>query len=157
MTKTQHYTMRYSPKPMEEYGASKAMLDTPERWNLAYLSHDYDSIRYPKDPHFAVHVRRTSQTRLDGGGLDVVGSIHPDLLVGSLLRETAPRAVYRLQRLKIFEQLPLYAAYGKPWVAAIVARSRQCWYDEQGLDPEPVDFESGSGIREQLLKKASRA
>lgn len=156
MTKTQRYTMRYSPKPMQEYGQSAAMLDTVERWNLAYLSHPFEKQRYHKDPHFAVHVRRTTQMRLDGGGLDLTGTCPTEMLVESFFRLPAPRAVQRLLTLQTSLPLPMFQAYGAKWVDTMQRRAKQCWYDEHGLEPEPVELESDTGILDQLLKRARR-
>lgn len=146
MTKTLRYTMRYSPKPMEAYKVSTALLDTPERWNLAYLSHDYDKQPHHKDPQFAVNVRRTTQMRLDGKGLDLVGEFPLSQLVGSLFILPAPRAVHRLLAFESGVPLPMFQAYGNKWVDTMMTRSKQCWYDDQGLEPEPVTLTS-IGIR----------
>lgn len=147
--------MRYSPKPMQDYGQASAVIDTAERWNLAYLSHPFETHQLHKDPHFSVHVRRTSQTRLDGGGLDLLGTCPPELLVEGFFRLPAPRAVYLLQNSRVLEWTPLWAAYGKPWLHTMQARAKGCWYDERGLEPDPVQPDARClEVELKLFKKA---
>ncbi len=125
----------YSPKPMSTYCQSSVLIDTPERWNLAYLSFDFDSKRYHPDPMFAVHVRRTSQMRLDGEGLDLVQE-NPSACVGALLTLMAPRFVYLIERAPVLNALPLYRAYGDDWVALVQGRARTHCFPERDI-PEP--------------------
>lgn len=140
MNKTRHgQVIRYSPTSMAGYGQTSAMIDTQERWNLAYLSHPYEERKYHTDPQFLVLVRRTTQTRLDGGGLDLIESCPPEMLIASLFSLTAPRASYLLRKLAVLHDLPLYRAYGEAWLDTVAARSHLCWYDEFGLIPEELN------------------
>lgn len=129
------HMLRYSPKPIEAYTivlagkpygpAHSKLLDTPESWNLAYLSHDYVAEFQHKDPMFTTHVRRTLQTKLDGTGLGI--GHDPTTLVGLLLSLPAPRFVYLLRgNPHLVSTLPLFTAYGETWLATILNRERQC-------------------------------
>ena len=158
--------IRYSMKPMESYldaggrsrpSARSPLMDTPERWNLAYLSHDYEKRAWHKDPMFAVHIRRCTQTLLDGTGLDLCGMQDADHLVGGLLRLPAPRFVYLIRRHPVLAQLPLYVAYGEAWLDLIELRSRKCVI-EDGLDGnEMLDDDPEVRIRvKAMLERFSR-
>lgn len=136
LPKTRHKQMlRYSPKPIEDYTkvlagkpygpAHSKLLDSPEAWNLAFLSHDYDAEFQHRDPMFTTYVRRTLQTRLDGEGLGI--GHDPTTLVGSLLTLPAPRFVYLLRgNHQLVSTLPLFTAYGANWLANILNRERLC-------------------------------
>lgn len=134
-----HQTIRYSPRPIETYQdsingarygpATSTLLDTQETWNLAYLSHDFEKVLIHKDPYFTTNVRRTTQTLLDGSGLDLTGSNPPSRLVASLLRAPAPRFVYLIQRHAVLRSLPMYTAYGEAWITTIEARAHICCVD----------------------------
>lgn len=67
--------IRYSPVPIEEYGAptssSGFLKDDQDAWNLAYLSWDFDKCKTWPDPHFSTHVRRTLQFVIASGALDL--------------------------------------------------------------------------------------
>ena len=136
------HMLRYSPKPIgaytkvlggKPYGpAESALLDTAAAWNLAYLSHDWQALFQHPDPMFSTHVRRSTQTRLDGTGLGLLEDERR--LVGSMLALTAPRFVYLIRRSPALASLPLYMAYGKPWLDTIEARSHHC---EWGAPDEP--------------------
>jgi hypothetical protein len=136
---------RYSPRPLAEYRedvslqqigapdsaivvgpAGSALLrgDT-EAWNLAYLSHDFDTqLMYP-DPQFTTHVRRTTQFVISSGSLDLAEEVPDRAKVRSLLRLpplAAARAIVALPRVK---QLPLYQAYGQGWLDTLMRRASQ--------------------------------
>lgn len=140
MTSTSTQTIRYSPRPRETYQgsvegtrygpATSTLLDSHEAWNLAYLSHDFEKVLTHKDPYFTTNVRRTTQTILDGSGLDLTGSSPVSGLVASLLRAPAPRFVYLIQRHATLKSLPMYTAYGEAWLATIAARARICCVDD---------------------------
>ena len=124
----------YSPMPMSMYIDSTAMIDTPQRWNLAFLSHDFEHQRFHRDPQFLVHVRRSSQMRLDGKGLDLVGDIANEC-VSSLLSEVAPRFVYVISSHPALKSLPLYVAYGDEWLQIIERRAHtHCVSDSTNYD-----------------------
>lgn len=136
--------LRYSPKPIEGYTqvlggkpygpAESALLDSPAAWNLAYLSHDWVSQFQHPDPMFSTHVRRSTQTRLDGTGLGLLED--ESRLVGSMMAMTAPRFVYLIRRSPALTSLPLYLAYGKSWLDTVDSRARHC---EWGA-PEDLNF-----------------
>lgn len=139
--------VRYSPRPLDEYHstvngrpygpATSSLLATPEAWNLAYLSHDYDRLLQPMDPYFTTNVRRTVQSRLDGGGPDLAGSLPVNLLVQSLLRLPAPRFVYLIQKNVHYKTLPMYLAYGDAWLKTIEQRAWLIHVDN--ATPEPLN------------------
>jgi hypothetical protein len=135
--KLQFNPMNYSPQPLStyrwrsgesEYGpATSALLTTQAAWNLAYLSHDYANVRVPPDPMFTVHVRKTTQVRLDGSGGDLTGMSKG--LVGELLLLPAPRFVYLIKHHPVLPQLPMFKSYGQQWLEVIEKRSRICVSD----------------------------
>lgn len=139
MTSISTQTIRYSPRPKDTYPgtregtrygpATSTLLDTQEAWNLAYLSHDFEKVLIHKDPYFT-NVRRTTQTLLDGSGLDLTGSNPPSGLVASLLRAPAPRFVHLIQRHAVLSSLPMYTAYGEAWLTTIEARAHICCVDD---------------------------
>jgi hypothetical protein len=109
-------------------------------WNLAYISHDYESTLSHSDPMFSTHVRRSAQTLLDGSGVDFLKDQGPHL-VGSLLRLPAPRFVYLIRQHPVLEKLPLYKAYGDAWLDLMEQRSRLCLFeDEHESDSCADDF-----------------
>ena len=128
-------TLRYSPRRMDSYfrtpdwvafgPSAKRILDSTEAWNLAYLSHDYEADGAHTDPMFNIHVRRTTQVLLAGYGI-AVHSEDAEPVFGSLLRLPAPRFVYLIRQSPILTTLPLYLAYGLPWVELIEKRSHHC-------------------------------
>ena len=161
---------RYSPKPIQEYDkvlagkvygpSTSKLLDTTEAWNLAFLSHDFESDFQHKDPLFTTHVRRTAQTKLDGTGLGI--GQDPATLVVSLLTLPAPRFLYLIsQNEKLLESLPLYAAYGDAWLKIIVSRERLCDFDDSVIESNCVTHqvllvESEVKTRNLMMKLRSR-
>jgi hypothetical protein len=141
--------IRYSPRPRAfykggnsstEWGpATSAMLKTQGAWNLAYLSHDFEASLIHPDPDFTVLVRRTTQMRLDGAGLDL--AMDPvSSVIESLFRTPAPRAVHVLRnRMDLTSTLPLYQAYGAQWLHTITQRSYLC-QAEDGPPDNIVDL-----------------
>lgn len=128
--------MRYSPKPQKDYAAAvSGLIDTPERWNLAWLSHDWGK-GHPKDPNYTVLVRRTTQCKLDGSGPMLVPG--PDPTVADMLGLPAPRFAYLIKDHAALPSLPLFQAYGQKWLEAINQRAKDCWYDGLGLQVEDV-------------------
>jgi hypothetical protein len=134
--------MRYSPKPIEKYGrfvtdasgnqvfvgpsTSLLLKNDPERWNLAFLSYDYDARPVPPNNQFTSLVLKTVVTRLDTGALDLTESLSAPLLVRSLLRMPAPQFVKVIEYSAILTQLPLYKALGNQWLSTIKERSWLC-------------------------------
>ena len=148
----------YSPRPLATYKAkgvkidygpaTSAMLTSPEAWNLAYLSHDFETRLQHPDPNFTVLVKRTVQFRLDGSGSDIV-SEGVSGLFGSLLNQPAPRVVYLLRQHPALTQLPLYVAYGEAWLEVMGQRERLCCAelpDDRLLQPEPTDLQDARDV-----------
>lgn len=127
------------------YGpATSSALDTVERWNLAFLSFDFDAALEHPDPNFTTHVRRSTQTRLDGSGLDICSPLADGLVLGCLLRLPAPRFVYLLRQSPALPHLPLYQAYGDAWLDLIEQRCRICQTED--------DDASGADITTDLVE-----
>ena len=106
---------------------------------------------------FAVHVRRSTQTLLDGTGLDLCCMRDAGHLVEGLLRLPAPRFVYLIRRHPVLAKLPLYLAYGDAWLDLIESRSRNCLI-EDGLDTDQMlgDPETLNQAK-AILERASRS
>jgi hypothetical protein len=150
--------IRYSPLPQEAYRrmplhgytglASSILLDTPELWNLTYLSHDFERCPDHSDPDFAVMVRRSVQVKLDGSGPDLTLLEGPGI-VASLLRLPAPRFVALIRRHAVLNDLPLYRRYGPAWLNTIDRRSHLC------CGPDTAEEEDGNVLSgfEQLAKQ----
>jgi hypothetical protein len=81
-------------------------------------------------------VRRTTQTLLDGSGVDLTEAIPLSGRVASLLRVPAPRFVFLIQKFTHLKSLPMYAAYGEEWLATIEERSHICCVDD--WEPETI-------------------
>lgn len=146
MTHTSTHIIRYSPRPREAYNksingtvygpASSGLLEAPEAWNLAFLSNDFENRLHHPDPYFTTNVRRTTQTLLDGTGVDLTASVPQSELVASMLRLPAPRFVFLIHKFAHLKSLPMYTAYGDEWLATIEERSHLCCVD----DWEPEDI-----------------
>lgn len=155
-TETNQTVIRYSLKPIDDYTramrggirvgpAQSSMLRTPETWNLAYLSFDFETGPLHPDPEFTINVRRTVQARLDGSGPDLSGTEDPTRLVQSLLRLPAPRFVYLIERHPVLKSLPMYVAYGQSWLDTMNTMSRRCLAEE--LPPDNVvDFSQAKAL-----------
>lgn len=138
--------IQYSRKPRAAYQrtagkvtfgpATSVLLNTPEAWNLAYLSFDFDAVLQHPDPHFSTHVRETCRAKLDGTPTGVVESVAASKMLASLLLLPAPRFVYLIKDHPVLPVLPLYCAYGKQWLTTIEQRSWQCVTDRHR--PEPI-------------------
>ncbi|MBT2325526.1 hypothetical protein J7E62_24640 [Variovorax paradoxus] len=127
--------MRYSPRPIEDYGrvirgkfigprTSLLIKEDAERWNLAFLSFDYDARPVPQNPQFTSLVVKTVATRLDTGAIDY--NARGPLIVRSLLKLPAPQFVKVIEFHSILTQLPLYRALGNSWLTTIKERSYLC-------------------------------
>jgi hypothetical protein len=138
----------YSPRPLATYikignkiaygPATSKFLTSPEAWNLAYLSHDFDTHLQHPDPNFTVIVKRSVRFRLDGSGGDLV-SQEINEQFGSLLNLPAPRFVYLLRKHPAFNKFPMYVAYGDAWLNIIEKRSRICRSDALGPAAEEIE------------------
>jgi hypothetical protein len=136
----------YSPRPREAYNksingtvygpASSSLLEATEAWNLAFLSNDFENRLHHPDPYFTTNVRRTTQTLLDGSGIDLTESFPLSQRVASLLRLPAPRFVYLIHKFAHLKSLPMYTAYGEEWLATIEERSHLCYVDD--WEPETI-------------------
>ncbi|RFO94734.1 hypothetical protein DIC66_21900 [Rhodoferax lacus] len=158
-------TLRYSPRPLSTYTkttgntsfgpSTSRLLTTPEAWNLAYLSHDYDVRIQPLDPHFTVHINRTVRFRLDGSGSDLV-STQLDGLFGSLLNQPAPRFVYLLRQHPALTQLPMYVAYGDAWLETLAQRERLCCAEmpySEVEEPVTLDLRAAQDVLRRIGKR----
>ena len=146
---TTDFIIQYSPRPRSSYVASigersygpaiSTLLTTPDRWNLAYLSWDYDKVLQHPDPNFTVLVHKTCQMALKDvaqpceGGVCPLKGTHGS--VGSLFLRPAPQAVKLLTERVRFQALPLFRAYGKKWIRTLETRARVCLIgDEEAND-----------------------
>lgn len=113
-------TMRYSPKPIEQYGRtiegkfygpSESLLihGDDAAWNLAYLSFDYESRPVSPDSNFTTLVHRTLG----------MGPIR------QWLANPAPQFVALVGEYDGLSQLPLFKAYGHEWIVTMDKRSRK--------------------------------
>lgn len=153
--------INYSPFPRSSYRwesnghsygpATSSMLDTQERWNLAYLSHNYDNKRDHPDANFTVNVRRTTQWKLDGSGLDISG-VSGKKTVASLLNVPAPRFVMLIKAHPVLHTIPMFTAYGQAWLDTIEQRSWLCHVD--GYDhPEPPSMAEALSVLDRVMRK----
>ena len=136
-----------------EYGAATyTLIDTPQAWNLAYLSHDFEAKVYHSDPYFSTHVRRTCQTKLDGSGFDLLQACRPQELFASLLTHPAPRFVFLILQHPILRTLPMFLSHGESWIRTIEERSWLCasvdplYFD----DKDPMDLSPARGALEKI-------
>ena len=138
---------RYSPYPKEYYTRHSALLETPALWNLAFLSFDYALRKLHVDPNFEVHVRRTGQTRMSNGELDLC-NLQGDT-VSQLLHLPAPQFVKLITAHSVLTKLPLFRAYGQTWVETMLTRSRICHVD---LEPDDnIEVNEGTKLYLQSL------
>lgn len=117
---------RYSPKPITAYGmsaGSNLLTSDVAAWNLAYLSWDVENRALWPDPYFSTHVRRTIQFVIAEGRSDITGTTPDDESVRGYFLLPAPRAVYLVQRMEHFSELPMFKAYGEVWRETIISRS----------------------------------
>lgn len=159
--------MRYSPQPIEAYdrviqgktcGPSQSyfLKDDLEAWNLAFLSFDYAKRPVHTDHQFTVMVVKSLNTRVDTGAMDLLGRIPENLTIRSLLKAPAPQFIKVLQARNLYQKLPLYKAYGQPWLDTMGARSWLCaTYVEEGEDAY-ADIESTATAEEILRSIAQR-
>lgn len=150
--------IRYSARPIEEYGTGEAIdvhkdrrVDRPEVWNLAYLSFPYETQPQAPDPYFLTHVRRTCMLNVNTLLVDLTFSGYegPDLLA-SRLRMPAPWFVNWLRKNpKVLGATQLFKMYGPNWFHTIAARSRICHTYEEEPDAPVGDMSEARGL---LLK-----
>lgn len=163
--------LRYSPKPISAYnivlpggvaagpGDAVFLRDDVEAWNLAYLSHPYELRAEHRDAEFTVLVRRTVNTTLSGGRLDMLGHSPATLTVRGLLRLPAPEFIEAITRgntaagERLLDRLPLYAAYGEPWLATCKARAALCLRAPVSSEFEPGDEVPDVAQAQDLLRR----
>lgn len=149
--------LRYSPKPIEAYSVphlqggpafAEFLRNDAEAWNLAFLSHPYELRAEHPDPQFTILVRRTVNTVLASGSVDIVGKLPAYLLVRGLLRRPADEFVREIAAARalaagedrpLLEMLPLYVAYGDDWVNSILSRAAKCLRAPVASEYEPGD------------------
>lgn len=147
-------TIRYSPKPLEEYPrtptgpAGDSRVDRVTVWNLAYLSHDFDRFPLHKDPHFLTHVRRSCQYDLETGAVDLAGWAKGgvDLLDNKLLMPAPWFVNWLMKNRRVMINLPLFKAYGQSWVSAIEERCRICHTHGEGEPEDLLDLSVAKGV-----------
>ena len=155
--------INYSPCPKSSYRwesnghsyrpATSQLLDTQETWNLAYLSHNYDTKREPSDPQFTTNVRRSAQWKLDGSGADLTG-LGKVKTVAALLRLPAPRFVMLIKGHAVLSTLPLFEAYGQEWLDTIEQRSWLCKVDDyEHAPPSAAAVIAGTDYLRNLVRK----
>jgi hypothetical protein len=133
--------LRYSPRPIEAYTVpqlkagpafAEFLRNDVEAWNLAFLSHPYELRAEHPDPQFTILVRRTVNTLLSTGSVDVLGKMPAQNTVRSLLRLPPGQFITAILSRRaadgraLIEHLPIYQAYGEPWLDQITARARHC-------------------------------
>lgn len=159
-------TTRYSPRPVADYlkvyrvqnpgkpdsfiktgpAASALLGQDKESWNLAYLSHDYEtSVEHP-DPNFTTHVRRTIQFVVNTGEVDLAGLLEDRFCVRKFLREPPARAVKLIIGMSRLHETPMFKAYGQGWVTTMNQRAKAL----TSSAPDPV--ESVSEAADYLTK-----
>ena len=137
-------TMRYSPKPIEQYGRtiegkfygpSESLLIHGDEaaWNLAYLSFDYESRPVSPDSQFTTLVHRTL----------AVGPIR------AWLAKPAPQFVQLIEAYPQTKDLALFKAYGIDWLQTIDERSRKA----ATYTDEPSDVVGDTAQAAQLLSR----
>ena len=158
---TPQQVIRYSPKPLNEYAgtvqgtsygpAHSALLGAPQAWNLAYLSFNFDKALQHPDPYFSTHVVRTMQSRLDGGGADLIDKYPSSQTVQGLLSLPAPRFVYLIRQHSVLRSLPLFLNYGQEWLDTIEERSRICSSGDVEA-PQVIDLTLANSALAKYLK-----
>lgn len=130
--------IRYSPQPLTSYPSAKmfGLLAADElAWNLGYLSFDFESGKLPPDSHFSVNVHRTLMFVMDTGEIDLTGKKPKHKQIRGLMHGPAVQVAHRIATLARVKQLPLYLAYGAPWLALLHNRA-QAW-----REPHDEDFD----------------
>lgn len=126
----------------------------PGAWNLAFLSHDFSTGPHP-DPMFPVNVRRTLQTELATGRVDLLDLPSKHVKFRALMAMPAPQAVRYIVHLPHLRDLAMFRAYGLDWIGAITRRS---WLYEEPhhsvFDAPLTDFSAASAaLRRHMLPR----
>jgi len=109
-------------------------------WNLCYLSFDWDTQTYHKDPEFSVNILRTLQFIVASGEIDLAREC-PQRTVRVFMEGTPHAAVKKITAMERMLELPMVRAYGTGWLTTIAERSA-LWrepYDD-AFDTEVTDF-----------------
>lgn len=152
--------LRYSPKPIDAYTArlpggilagpaqAEFLRNDVEAWNLAFLSHPYERRAEHSDPQFTIWVRRTVNTVVTTGSVDILGKLPADKLVRGLLQRPAREFVSAIrttqawaggERVQLLPLLPLYIAYGDEWLQTIAERAGLCLPAPVASEYQPGD------------------
>jgi hypothetical protein len=117
--------LKYSPQDAATYsfGRTGLLASDAEAWNLAWLSHPIER-EAPKDPRFTTLVRRTLQTVVATGTIDIVGAYPDNAKVRGYLRLPPAQAVRRIMAMAHLADTPLFAAYGTQWTDTMQARAK---------------------------------
>jgi len=127
--------VRYSAKPIEEYGrvidgVYRGPSELPglrsdlEGWNLAYLSFNFDAKPVCPFPEFGALVARTLRTDLTTGTSLPHGVPLPrQLSIRPFLRQPPREFVTTMLTHPIVRKLPLYKGFGEGWLRTIFERS----------------------------------
>ena len=165
--------IRYSPKPMSEYTLWSPQTPTdfggegeglgvktiqfllnsnaPATWNLAYLSHPFETGEYPKNDSLYIWCSDFVRTCLHTGEVEEdhqgVCSLPDDYVYGQLLKP-APQFIKWLDdNQELLQQSGLYGIYGDRWLNLIRKRAFKCaTYDE----PDELQIRSVAGARKLL-------
>jgi len=121
--------IRYSPEPITHYRSAKLfkfLAVDALAWNLGYLSFDFENLKSQPDSHFSVNVHRTLMFVIATGGIDLAGQLPDRDKVRGLMHGPAAQVAHKIASLTFVKQLPLYLAYGAPWLALLQQRA-QAW------------------------------
>lgn len=142
-------TIRYSPHPIDFYPwarASAFLRDDPEAWNLAWLSFapEHGS---KFDAGFSTAVRRTCQSVVATGSVDLIEKWPPKVKVMGLMHLPPPAAHKRIFESPMLFHLPLFELYGDEWLKVFSLRARE--YREPhhpSLDAPIVSIEQAKAL-----------
>lgn len=115
---------RYSPLPRTAYRepAKSSFLVPLPAWNLAWLSHPFDSPRAKAHPTFTTAVWYTLQTRLSDGVVDMVGNEPKQNTLYSFFVKPPEEAVACVAQYLHHRKLPLYSLLGDEWLVRMHER-----------------------------------
>ena len=134
----ERYINRYSPRPIDAYSrnvrgvvvgpASSCVLNWDgEAWNLAWLSHEYETMREPADPRFTTLVQQSVNMVRASGRIDITGLLDPSQTMRGLLQLAPEEFMYRAETDGSITRTALYAAYGDAWLDRVRERAHAGW------------------------------
>lgn len=156
--------MRYSAKPIEDYGrivdgefcgpsTLPALKHDLEAWNLAYLSFNFDAKPVCPFPEFGYLVAKTMRTDLTTGITHPAGVPLPrQLTVRPFLRQRPREFVSTMLVHPMVRKLPLYKGFGEDWIKVIFERS---WIGGEVAD-DGLEDEAGLLEMRRLLDRLAR-